>query len=108
MQTNDVQSKEVFTEGLSRLANTGDADNGVWRMMVAASSLHEQQEHNLDILRKENIELKNRIDGHYAKPLARVQEHVLGKRKAETEPEIPCPTETHNIWSTFASDMSLF
>ena len=34
--------------------------------MVAASALHEKQEHNLDQLRLENNELKQKIDGHYA------------------------------------------
>ena len=90
---------------MERLVQQGAEDNGVWRMMVAASALHEQQEHNLDLLRKENSDLKNRIYGHYAKPEARLVEDVLGKRKAESEPEYNQAVDTGNIWSEFAGYM---
>ena len=87
----------------------GAEDNGVWRMMVAASSLHEQQSHNLDLLRQENSDLKNRIDGHYAKPEARLREDVLGKRKADTELEyMPAGHANANIWTDFATTWRIF
>ena len=60
----------------------GAEDNGVWRMMVAASALHEQQEHNLDLLRKENSDLKNRIDGLYAKPEERLFYFVFSTKSS--------------------------
>jgi hypothetical protein len=94
---------------MDRLVQQGAEDNGVWRMMVAASSMHEQQSHNLDLLRQENSDLKNRIDGHYAKPEARLREDVLGKRKADTELEYVHANHANaNIWSDFASDMANF
>ena len=108
VETKDVQAKTDFNAGMERLVQQGAEDNGVWRMMVAASALHEQQEHNLDLLRKENSDLKNRIDGHYAKPEARLVEDVLGKRKAESEPEYNQAVDTGNIWSEFAGHMKDF
>jgi len=56
--------------------------NGVWQMMVAASSLHERQERNLVNLRKENSELKLKVNGMFGEPLSRV---VGGKLQADTE-----------------------
>lgn len=109
VETKDVKTKAEFTAGMDKLVQQGAEDNGVWRMMVAASALHEQQQHNLDSLRKENIDLKNRIDGHYAKPEARLREDVLGKRKADCELDaISVAADSTNIWSEFASDMSGF
>lgn len=94
---------------MERLVQQGAEDNGVWRMMVAASALHEQQQHNLDTLRQENSDLKNRIEGHYAKPEARLREDVLGKRKADSELEyVQVNNANANIWTDFASDMANF
>jgi hypothetical protein len=95
---------------MERLVDKGADDNGVWKMMVAASALHEQQTHNLDILQQENTDLKSRIDGHYAKAGARLQENSLGKRKAEIELDRfdVAADASANLWSEFASDMSSF
>ncbi len=110
VETNDVKAKTEFTTGLERLADKAADDNGVWKMMVAASALHEQQTHNLDILQQENADLKSRIDGHYAKSGARLQENSLGKRKAEIELDHfdVAADASSNLWSEFASDMSSF
>jgi hypothetical protein len=109
VETKDVNAKTEFNAGMERLVQQGAEDNGVWRMMVAASSLHEQQSHNLDLLRQENSDLKNRIDGHYAKPEARLREDVLGKRKADSELEyVHAAHANANIWTDFASDMANF
>ena len=75
-------------------------------MMVAASSLHERLEHDLDKLRLENNELKQKIDGHYATPDARTRSDVLGKRKADAEPEIG--EDTAGMWTSFASECAGF
>ena len=105
VETNDIKAKTDFQAGMER-----PDDNGVWKMMVAASALHEQQTHNLDILQQENTDLKSRIDGHYAKAGARLQENSLGKRKAEIELDRfdVAADASSNLWSEFASDMSSF
>lgn len=108
MKTDDPRVKDDMRTGLNKLALDGDETNGVWRMMVAASALHEQQEHNLDALRKENDTLKTRIDGHYAKSSARLQEDVLGKRKADTEMDRfdVAADVGRDLWSDFAKQMA--
>lgn len=110
VETNDIKAKTDFQAGMERLVDKGADDNGVWKMMVAASALHEQQTHNLDILQQENTDLKSRIDGHYAKAGARLQENSLGKRKAEIELDRfdVAADASSNLWSEFASDMSSF
>jgi hypothetical protein len=110
VETNDIKDKTDFQSGMHRLVDKGDDDNGVWKMMVAASALHEQQTHNLDILQQENTNLKSRIDGHYTKAGARVQENSLGKRKTEIELDHfdVAVDASSNLWSEFASDMSSF
>jgi len=110
VETNDIKAKTDFQAGMERLVDKGADDNGVWKMMVAASALHEQQTNNLDILQQENTDLKSRIDGHYAKAGARLQENSLGKRKAEIELDRfdVAADASANLWSEFASDMSSF
>jgi hypothetical protein len=110
VQTDDETVKDDCKKQLRGLADKGDDQNGVWQFMVAASALHEQQNHNLDALRQENTDLKSRIDGHYAKPGARLQEDVLGKRKAEQEIDRfdVAADASSNVWQDFASDMSGF
>jgi len=110
VKTDDDKVKTDFHMGMDKLVKQGDDQNGVWRMMVAASALHEQQEHNLDSLRQENEHLKSRIDGHYAKSGARLQEDVLGKRKADVELDrfdVAADAST-SLWSEFASEMANF
>lgn len=72
VETKDEKVKSDFKCGLETLVKNSAEDNGVWKMMVAASSLHEQQQHNLDLLQKENNELKLRVDGLYANPSSRI------------------------------------
>ena len=108
--TEDPKIKADFHNGLNKIATEGDDGNGVWRVVCAASALHEQQEHNLDALRAENQALKLRIDGHYARPGARLEQDVLGKRKADVELD-RCDVAAEgsaNIWSEFASEMANF
>lgn len=110
MDPGDDTVKNEFKEKLEDLAKSGNDRSGVWRMMVAASALHEQQNHNLDALRQENTHLKSRIDGHYAKSGARLQEDVLGKRKADHEldrADVEADASA-DVWKNFASDMSGF
>ena len=109
VETKDENCKEEFKKGMEKLVQNSAEDNGVWQMMVAASSLHERQEHNLDQLRLENNDLKQKIDGHYATPSSRM-DNALGKRKADEDigPGSVGAENTNNIWEDFAKDMSSF
>lgn len=104
-ETKDEKCKEQFKHGMEKLVQNSAEENGVWQMMVAASALHQRQEHDLDKLRGENHELKQRIDGQYATPGART-ESSLGKRKAEAEPERG--EDASALWEDFAKDCGQF
>jgi hypothetical protein len=105
-ETKDEKCKEQFKHGMEKLVQNSAEENGVWQMMVAASALHQRQEHDLDKLRVENTELKHKIDGHYATPGARTRDDVLGKRKAEGDPEVA--DESGALWDSFAKDCAGF
>jgi hypothetical protein len=104
-ETKDDKCKEQFKHGMEKLVQNSAEENGVWQMMVAASALHQKQEHDLDKLRGENTELKQRIDGHYATPGART-DSALGKRKAEAEPERG--EDATALWEDFAKECGQF
>ena len=68
-------------------------------MMVAASALHQRQEHDLNNLRGENNSLREKIDGHYATAASRTG--ALGKRKAEHDAdEHGEHATTEDLWGT--------
>lgn len=104
VDTKDAEVKAKFKGGLDTLVKESAEDNGVWQMMVAASALHERQEHNLDKLRAENVELRSRVDGIYADHDSRV---VGGKSKATESLDRTSvqETATENIWDAFAKDV---
>jgi hypothetical protein len=101
VETKDDTVKHQFKTGLDTLINKSPDENGVWQMMVAASSFHERQEHNLDKLRAENNELRSRVDSTFATPESRVG----SKRKAEGDlgPDDVAPAP--DMWAAFASDI---
>ena len=106
--TKDETYKEEFKRGMKGLVDKSAEENGVWQMMVAASALHERQVHDLDTLRLENNDLKQKIDGHYATSSSRTED-LLGKRKAEDEGDrVGVAAGAVNIWDEFAKDMSGF
>ena len=107
-ETKDEKCKEQFKNGMEKLVANSAEENGVWQMMVAASALHQRQEHDLDKLRGENTELRQKIDGHYATPGARTREDVLGKRKAEAEPDAPDEDAGASLWTDFAKECGAF
>jgi hypothetical protein len=101
VETKDEVVKQQFKGGLDTLINKSADENGVWQMMVAASSLHERQEHNLEKLRVENNELRGRVDSSFA-----TQESRTGsKRKAEAELGPGDVTQVKDMWADFASDI---
>ena len=106
--TKDETYKEEFKRGMKGLVDKSAEENGVWQMMVAASALHERQAHDLDTLRLENNDLKQKIDGHYATSSSRTED-LLGKRKAEVDGDrVGVAAGAVNIWDEFAKDMSGF
>ena len=105
-ETKDEKCKEQFKHGMEKLVQNSAEENGVWQMMVAASALHQRQEHDLDKLRTENSEMRSKIDGQYATKGSRTAEDVLGKRKAESQPDEVEPG--YDLWSDFAKDCAGF
>jgi hypothetical protein len=107
-ETKDDKCKEQFKNGMEKLVQSSAEENGVWQMMVAASALHQRQEHDLDKLRMENNTLKQKIDGHYATSASRTG-GALGKRKAEDEPQLETSHEAaDDMWASFASECGAF
>jgi len=107
-ETKDEKCKEQFKHGMEKLVQNSAEENGVWQMMVAASALHQRQEHDLDKLRVENTELKQRVHGHYATTASRT-DASLGKRKAEDEPGVDLsPDAADNLWASFAAECGQF
>jgi hypothetical protein len=101
VETKDDVVKQQFKTGLDTLINKSADENGVWQMMVAASALHERQEHNLEKLRLENNELRGRVDSTFATPESRVD----SKRKAEAELGPGDVAPAQDMWADFASDI---
>jgi hypothetical protein len=107
-ETKDEKCKEQFQHGMKKLVENSAEENGVWQMMVAASALHQRQEHDLDQLRVENNELKQRVHGHYATSTSRT-DGSLGKRKAEEDPAVEHNhDQANNLWASFAEECSQF
>ena len=101
VETKDEKVKHDFRGGLEKLVKNSAEENGVWQMMVAASALHQRQEHNLDELTKQNNELRLRVDGMYANPDSRV---VGEKSKAEDQLD-RSSVPVDDIWGEFASSI---
>jgi len=104
VDTKDIKVKDGFRDGLEKLVKNSAEDNGVWQMMVAASSLHERQVHDLDQLRVENSDLKTRVDGIYAEHGSRV---VGGKGKAEdslSRADVQAES-SESLWDDFAKQI---
>ena len=94
VETREGKVKDDFKDGLQKLVANSAEENGVWQMMVAASSLYEKQEHNLDKLRGENQDLKLKVDGLYATPESRVD----NSRKRPAEEQISrADVDTSNV-----------
>jgi hypothetical protein len=107
-ETKDDKCKEQFKNGMEKLVQSSAEENGVWQMMVAASALHQRQEHDLDTLRVENDTLKQSINGHYATSSSRTG-GALGKRKADNEPDKEnSDGAVEDMWASFATECGSF
>lgn len=102
VDTKDEQVKKTFLDGMQRMVQHSAEDNGVWQMMVQASSLYDRQNHELDQLRIENNQLKERVQGTFGSEDARMS--AGDKRKAEDELERP-PAISGDIWGDFAKSI---
>tara|TARA_B100001758_G_scaffold133848_2_gene115228 strand:+ start:2473 stop:3042 length:570 start_codon:yes stop_codon:yes gene_type:complete len=107
VETKDEKVKHDFKGGLEKLVSQSAEDNGVWQMMVAASSLHARQQHDLDEIQRENKALKERVDGLYASPESRM---AGGKRPAEEQLDRQSVDESQgpSIWDDFAASVGRF
>jgi len=104
VETKDDKVKDSFKNGLTQLVEKSAEDNGVWQMMVAASSLHERQNHDLDLLRVENNSLKSKVDGLYGDAGSRT---VGSKSKADSElsrADVPAVV-SEDMWNDFAQQI---
>jgi hypothetical protein len=101
VETKDEVVKQQFKGGLDTLINKSADENGVWQMMVAASALHERQEHNLEKLRGENSELRGRVDSSFASADSRVG----AKRRAEADLGPGDVAQVKDMWADFACDI---
>eukprot|EP00960_Hanusia_phi_P013558 397400-Hanusia_phi.AAC.2 len=97
LDSKDAGTKEKLLSGMQRLVENSAEQNGVWRIMVSASQLYETQSHELDQLRIENNELKERVNGTFSMEASRVGD----KRKADEDLERPAAI-SGDIWSDFA------
>ena len=111
----DEMVKEKFFQGVESLAEKADEGNGVWKMMVAASNLHARQEHDLDKLRTENTDLKQRVDGMYGTSESRTGDKRArmdrGDRVDGTQAANDAADQEparDSIWADFASSMAQF
>ena len=115
VETKDPNVKDEFKGGLERLVKNSAEDNGVWQMMVSASSLYQRQEHDLDKLRTENTDLKQRVDGMYGTSESRTGDkrarldrgdRVDGTQAANDAADHEPARDS--IWADFASSMAQF
>ena len=98
VDTKDEGVKTQFKTGLDKLVTTSAEENGVWQMMVAASALHDRQEHNIDKLRVENNELRSKVDNMFTSPDSRV---VGQKSKAADDLSRPSAGDGGDCWAAF-------
>ena len=106
VETKDPNVKDEFKGGLERLVKNSAEDNGVWQMMVSASSLYQRQEHDLESLRVENTELRTKVNGLYGEDVTRT---VGSKSKADTQlgpaDVMDGMSSGWNMWDSFAMDI---
>jgi hypothetical protein len=97
VDTKDENTKAQFKTGLDKLVTNSAEENGVWQMMVAASALHDRQEHNLEKLRLENNELRGKVDTMFSSPDSR----VVGQKSKATEDLARPGFGVPDCWSDF-------
>ena len=104
VETKDTKVKDDFKCGLEKLVKNSAEDNGVWQMMVSASALHERQEHDLEKLRVENVNLKERMDGMYGSKESRITGEKRGADEQMSREDVA--PEQGSMWDDFAKSIS--
>lgn len=108
LQTRDSKTKEDLKEGLARLAQRGD-ESGVWEVMACASASHVEKVNELEKLRSEVNDFREKErqlqGGLFASEAARVkdpaQEH--GKRKFDEISTSHTDNGVPNIFDEFTN-----
>ena len=70
-----------FKDGMERLVKNTAEDSGVWQVVVCASAVHSRRLNEIEKLRGENEELKNKMNGEFG------GKEGLGKRAREETKE---------------------
>lgn len=97
VDTKDENTKAQFKTGLDKLVTNSAEENGVWQMMVAASALHDRQEHNLEKLRVENNELRGKVDTMFSSADSR----VVGQKSKATDDAAHVGFGVQDCWADF-------
>lgn len=106
-ETVNVQTRDEFKNGIMRLADTAQEDNGIWQVVMCASSASQRdresaakKETEFQALNTSYQELKTRVDGgRFSQEEARV-----GSKRAA--PEAPLAnTQSSGIWDQFGDFM---
>ena len=107
--TVNPQTREEFKSGIMRLADEAKDDNGIWQVVMCASSAANRSKENaiqkeveFQALSKNYEELKTRVDGgRFLQEEARVG----SKRPAPDEQPHPMGGTGSNIWDQFGDFM---
>jgi len=105
LDTTNAKSREEFKSGLCRLAENAEQENGIWQVIMSASSASQTDKANaiaketeFQALTQNYNELKTRVGGgRFLEESARVG----SKRSADEEPE----RQVNDIWDNFSSFM---
>jgi hypothetical protein len=108
-ETVNPQTREEFKSGIMRLADEAKEDNGIWQVVMCASSAANrsrenaiQKETEFQTLSKNYEELKTRVDGGR---FSHEEARVGSKRPAVDEQPHPTGGGGSNIWDQFGDFM---
>jgi hypothetical protein len=108
-ETVNPQTREEFKSGIMRLADEAKEDNGIWQVVMCASSAANrsrenaiQKETEFQALSKNYEELKTRVDGGR---FSHEEARVGSKRPAVDEPPQATGGGGSNIWDQFGDFM---
>jgi len=105
LDTTNAKSRDEFKTGLCRLAENAEQENGIWQVIMSASSASQTDKANaiaketeFQALTQNYNELKTRVGGgRFTDESSRVG----SKRSADNEPE----RQVNDIWDNFSSFM---
>jgi alanyl-tRNA synthetase len=86
-----------FKDGMERLVKNTAEDSGVWQVVVCASAAHSRRLNEMEKLRGENEELKNKMNGEFG------GREGLGKRAREETKE--GEADKTDFWNGFEDQL---